>query len=55
MAFSVVDKCGDAQNSSPDAGDLLQSKFGEIGWNSTNANHHKGLESLVKTRIGQFA
>jgi hypothetical protein len=27
MAFSVMNKCGDAQNSSPDAGDWLESEF----------------------------
>jgi hypothetical protein len=32
MAFSVVDKCGDAQNSSPDAGDRLQASSGEFNW-----------------------
>jgi hypothetical protein len=55
MAFSVVNKCSNAQNSSPDAGDWLQTEFGKIGCNSTNVNHHKGHESLVKTRTGQFS
>jgi hypothetical protein len=41
MAFSVVNKCSNAQNSSPDAGDWLQTEFWKIGWNSTNANHDK--------------
>jgi hypothetical protein len=30
MAFSVVDKCGDAQNSSPEAGDKLA--LGDENW-----------------------
>jgi hypothetical protein len=53
MAFSVVSKCGDAQNSSPGAGDqfgLVQKK----GCSATNANHHTESGCRVKTRTGQF-